>query len=67
MERDWKDRLKDEYMELTDSMNSLSCFIYSATEDFDRAQLGLMEVQLHIMDSYRIVLEERVRVAGIQL
>lgn len=67
MERDWKDRLKDEYTELTDRMDSLRCFIYSATEDVDPAQLALMEVQLHIMDTYRVVLAERVHVAEIQL
>ena len=65
MERDWKDRLKYEYMELTTRMDRLECSIYSTTEDFDRTQLGLMQVQLRIMDSYRVVLEERLRVAGI--
>lgn len=69
---DWQQRLKDEYAELGARSYRLNQFMHShfahaACSDDDDEQLGLMKVQLRIMDSYMGILEERARLAGIQL
>ena len=67
---DWKQRLKDEYAEISERSYRLDHFIYSACSSDDeavRSQLGLLEAQLRIMDAYLIILGERARCAGIQL
>lgn len=67
MERDWKDRLADESLELSERIERLDGFMYSdhsKDDDVLRAQLELMMIQLHVMCAYKLILSERIRLAG---
>ena len=69
---DWNHRLKDEYSELNERYERLENFIDDIDEgkvidESSVSQVGLLEIQAHIMEAYINVLAERAHLAGILL
>ena len=66
----WRDRLKNEYLQLSVRLSRLNSVIESADENGDesvRKQIGLLRAQAGAMSAYLHILVERAKLAGIQL
>lgn len=68
--KNWQERLKAEYLQLSVRLSLLNDFIKSAEETDDesvRQQITLLMAQAAAMSAYLCILVERARLAGIQL
>ena len=64
----YKERLQEEYKELKERTRKLKVIIskyHLGKLDFDLdCSIGLLEIQLHIMEAYLAVLNERLKLGG---